>query len=189
MFIPNIHHLRLLTSALLVCLLISACGPNAKDQQRISETAASLQKVAEELAKKQTEEQKKLEDERKQVEYCANEIESMKAVARKAKEAKKYAEAVAILKSCYGTTTDGDAIGIYIFSSDRLKAIEANKDAIAAKRKGVSIGMTKEEVTASSWGRPQKINQTHGSFGTHEQWVYRGGYLYFENGTLSAVQN
>lgn len=50
--------------------------------------------------------------------------------------------------------------------------------------------MTKEEVLASSWGRPQSINTSTYSFGTHEQWVYRdGNYLYFRNGVLATIQN
>lgn len=56
----------------------------------------------------------------------------------------------------------------------------------------VIIGMTKEQAIAA-WGRPQDINRTLGSFGVHEQWVYgeygERGYLYFEDGILTTVQN
>ena len=51
-----------------------------------------------------------------------------------------------------------------------------------------SLGMTKQQAKMS-WGEPRDINTTIGSFGTHEQWVYEGGYLYFDNGRLSAIQN
>jgi hypothetical protein len=66
---------------------------------------------------------------------------------------------------------------------------QAAAEAARRKREGVSIGMTKDEVRASSWGRPQNINTSVYRFGTHEQWVYGGGnYLYFENGVLTSIQ-
>lgn len=40
------------------------------------------------------------------------------------------------------------------------------------KKEGVSIGMTKEEVLASSWGKPKEKNKSTNAYGTHEQWVY-----------------
>lgn len=57
------------------------------------------------------------------------------------------------------------------------------------RSRDVLIGMYKEEVLESNWGRPGKINTTITARGTSEQWVYRGGYLYFENGVLTAIQN
>jgi hypothetical protein len=66
------------------------------------------------------------------------------------------------------------------------------KRAIKAKprRSGASIGMSKEEALASSWGRPESVNRTTNAYGTREQWVYGGGnYLYFENGVLTSIQN
>jgi hypothetical protein len=51
------------------------------------------------------------------------------------------------------------------------------------------IGMTKEEVITSSWGKPNDINKTTNAKGTNEQWVYNGNkYLYFENGILQTIQ-
>lgn len=40
-----------------------------------------------------------------------------------------------------------------------------------------------------SLGRPDKINRTVASYGTHEQWVYSGTYVYIEDGVLTAVQD
>lgn len=82
----------------------------------------------------------------------------------------------------------------------RLAAIReaANREAAAqeaaakakAKSEGVRIGMTQEQVLASSWGRPQKVNKTTTAYGVHEQWVYSGyNYLYFEDGILRTIQN
>lgn len=75
----------------------------------------------------------------------------------------------------------------------RLSAqIGQQEKAAEARRKraqGVSIGMTKEDVLASSWGRPESVNTTVTAHGTHEQWVYGGNnFLYFDNGILSTVQ-
>ena len=53
----------------------------------------------------------------------------------------------------------------------------------------VRIGMTKQ-MCLESWGKPDDINTTTGSYGTHEQWVYGNeNYLYFENGKLTDIQN
>jgi hypothetical protein len=53
----------------------------------------------------------------------------------------------------------------------------------------VSRGFTKQ-MCIESWGEPNEINKTTGSYGVHEQWVYkRGNYLYFENGILTTIQN
>jgi len=56
----------------------------------------------------------------------------------------------------------------------------------------IILGMTKQQVI-ESWGSPDDINETVGSWGVHEQWVYRKGnfdaaYLYFENGVLKSWQ-
>jgi hypothetical protein len=59
-----------------------------------------------------------------------------------------------------------------------------------AKKEGVRIGMTEAEVLASSWGAPEKKNNTHTKHGTRSQWVYGlRHYLYFENGILTTIQN
>jgi hypothetical protein len=75
------------------------------------------------------------------------------------------------------------------------KALEAEEKAAARqaaaerRKQGVSIGMTKQDVLASSWGKPERINATHTSRGTREQWVYgSGSYLYFEDDVLTTVQ-
>lgn len=52
----------------------------------------------------------------------------------------------------------------------------------------VRIGMTKS-MCRESWGQPDNINKTIGSWGTHEQWVYGNSYLYFEGNKLTSIQN
>jgi hypothetical protein len=69
---------------------------------------------------------------------------------------------------------------------------EWSDDIIAATAcNRVRIGMTREQAIAG-WGRPRDINRTSGAFGVHEQWVYGeygSGYLYFEDGVLTTIQN
>lgn len=78
------------------------------------------------------------------------------------------------------------------------KAVDAqplnnNKaDQIIVSRKekeGVRIGMSKQDALDSSWGKPRKINRTTNAYGIREQWVYDGGYLYFDGDTLTSIQN
>jgi hypothetical protein len=58
------------------------------------------------------------------------------------------------------------------------------------KSAGVHIGMTRQDVLDSMWGRPRSINKTRTAYGVHEQWCYDGNnFLYFENGILTAIQN
>ena len=50
------------------------------------------------------------------------------------------------------------------------------------------IGMT-DDMALISLGHPESINKTVGTWGVHEQWVYKSIYLYFENGKLTSYQN
>ncbi len=69
------------------------------------------------------------------------------------------------------------------------RAKRAKERAKQAKKEGVLLGMSEAEVVASSWGKPRKINTTTRATGVRAQWVYDGGYLYFENGVLTSIQN
>jgi len=60
-------------------------------------------------------------------------------------------------------------------------------DKIIAKK--IWIGMTRE-MAMESWGYPEDINRSVGSWGVHEQWVYSNNrYLYIENGILTSWQD
>jgi len=52
----------------------------------------------------------------------------------------------------------------------------------------VRIGMTAEQVRAA-WGAPNDINRTRSATYSREQWVYDSQYLYFDNGTLTTIQD
>lgn len=59
-------------------------------------------------------------------------------------------------------------------------------------QKRIVVGMTAKMVQ-QSWGKPEKINYSHGVYGRHEQWVYERGaassdYVYIENGLLKSFQ-
>jgi hypothetical protein len=75
-----------------------------------------------------------------------------------------------------------------------LQRSEAARNAAAKKaraecdrRGGASIGMTAQQVLASCWGKPEHRNVTIFAQGRSEQWVYPGGYLYFRDGRLEAI--
>lgn len=68
----------------------------------------------------------------------------------------------------------------------QLEAVNLKK---LKKTKGITIGMTRQDVLDSSWGKPRKVNTTIRASGHEEQWVYdSGSYLYFENETLTTIQ-
>lgn len=72
--------------------------------------------------------------------------------------------------------------------ADRASA-EYERDLKERKNRGVSIGMTAEQVLQSNWGKPQRVNETLTAGRRHEQWVYGGSnYLYLENGILRSIQ-
>ena len=48
--------------------------------------------------------------------------------------------------------------------------------------------MTKE-MLYESWGMPNDINRTVGSWGVHEQCVYTSAYVYIENGVVTSLQD
>ncbi|MDR3414200.1 MAG: hypothetical protein P4L87_25110 [Formivibrio sp.] len=79
---------------------------------------------------------------------------------------------------------------LYTTDPSIRRAAEEKQKENQAKKHGVRIGMTKKEVIEkTNWGKPESVNRTITSNIIHEQWVYDGGYLYFTNGRLTAIQN
>jgi hypothetical protein len=73
--------------------------------------------------------------------------------------------------------------------NERLAAHRAEA-AKLAKKPGAALGMTQQQVlNETAWGKPRKVNRTVTAAGVHEQWVYNGGFLYFLNGRLTAIEN
>lgn len=59
---------------------------------------------------------------------------------------------------------------------------------VPAEKVEPAIGMSESEVYASTWGAPKKKNTTTTANGEREQWVYDGGYIYFEGGYVTSIQ-
>ena len=78
----------------------------------------------------------------------------------------------------------------YIGGDDEPDIYEKISDStiVPEERGAPKIGMTEQEVYASSWGYPQKRNTTTTVNGTRVQWVYDFGYIYFTNGIVTAIQ-
>jgi hypothetical protein len=75
--------------------------------------------------------------------------------------------------------------------------VDNENAAIHARCHGpLRIGMTASEVLKSEWCEPSHINTTKTAGRIYEQWIYEGarisneheGYLYLEDGILTAIQ-
>jgi ABC-type phosphate transport system permease subunit len=72
-----------------------------------------------------------------------------------------------------------------------LKAADKSDKEISKKWSAIHLGMTTEQVIKAV-GKPNDVNTTIGTWGTHEQWIYNYApfhYIYFDNDTLTALQN
>jgi len=88
----------------------------------------------------------------------------------------------------YGKTEIGvQSRLVHYYTKNPIPDKWGEKIITSIKEGKVKIGMSSEQVIVS-WGKPNKINKSIGSWGVHEQWIYRGQYLYFENGLLTSLQ-
>jgi hypothetical protein len=111
----------------------------------------------------------------------------------------------------FGRLTDGNDVKIvlekyYLFTEGehgdvktKLSFVDPTKKLLkwgrrtlkAIADREVFIGMTQQQVLMS-WGRPDRVNTSVGSWGSHEQWVFGdspgASYLYFQNGRLASFQ-
>ena len=84
-----------------------------------------------------------------------------------------------------------------ILQQQKQNELDRTKKEIEEKRlkklQGVSIGMTKQDVLDSNWGKPDHKTRYNSDYGVTEFWQYgtygEQGTLYFENGTLKMIQN
>ena len=77
-----------------------------------------------------------------------------------------------------------------LLKDEKIAAQEKIRAAKYKKTQGVHVGMTPEDVLASSWGKPNHINTTTTVNSVREQWVYGlRNYLYFRDGILQTIQN
>ncbi|MES2960846.1 MAG: hypothetical protein V4694_00490 [Pseudomonadota bacterium] len=56
------------------------------------------------------------------------------------------------------------------------------------KQKRISLGMP-EELLILSWGNPNNVTQSVGSWGVHKQYIYESNYVYIENGKITSWQS
>ena len=83
----------------------------------------------------------------------------------------------------------------YIFEKEEM-SVKYEKERVIHKNKKdelkgsgkLWVGMTKDEARLSL-GKPRYDNRSVGSWGTHNQWVYKYYNLYFENGKLTSWQD
>lgn len=77
-----------------------------------------------------------------------------------------------------------------LLSDNREEHARAEAEKATCKRKGgVAVGMTRQQVLASCWGKPRTINRTTTGAGSEEQFVYPGfNYVYLDNGIVTSVQ-
>lgn len=74
-------------------------------------------------------------------------------------------------------------------SSEDLKKI-VKKQNDEDKKRGIQIGMSKQDVLASNWGKPKRVNRTSTARGEMEQWDYgNGSYVYFDGDFVTVIQN
>lgn len=74
-------------------------------------------------------------------------------------------------------------------AEDKMRREASSREAARVARGPVVIGMSHEQVLASSWGKPKSINKTITGSTVHEQWIYSSTrFLYFQNGVLITIQ-
>lgn len=85
---------------------------------------------------------------------------------------------------------DDGQLEVYSIIEDKKEVCEKLSDSteVPEKTPEPAIGMSEIEVMASTWGYPKHINKTTTKYGKSEQWVYDKGYIYFENGIVTAIQ-
>lgn len=106
-----------------------------------------------------------------------------------------YQDSVGYLSFLYFSDND-DVRNVYYENkyqdNPSMQRLMKRYDAYTAKRiidGNYWLGMS-DDMAIESLGRPSDKNTDVGSWGTHEQWVYRGRglNLYFENGILTSYQ-
>lgn len=77
---------------------------------------------------------------------------------------------------------------LYFHPANPIPSGTSAKIVQAIKDQKVVLGMTAKQVELS-WGKPEDVNRSVGSWGVHEQWVYGRQYVYLENGKVSSFQD
>ncbi len=161
-------------------------GPNPAELQREREAKAAFEAKEREEAAAEL----KLK--------CVDRVGALMRTARASIKSGRAEDAVSELDSCGDHLQKSKEAVALLETAKKAKVQQwdkAQKEAdriykARKKKEGVRIGMTQQDVLDSMWGRPERVNRTISARGVHEQWVYgSGGYLYFEDGILTTVQN
>lgn len=100
------------------------------------------------------------------------------------------ASSAEVIKAAPAMDTGGGDVS----AEERLQKIRSDNAKFDAMMSGrVMRGMTAAQVK-NAWGNPSAVNQSTGSYGVNEQWVYRRvhgetQYIYFENGVVTSIQS
>jgi hypothetical protein len=144
-----------------------------------SEEEKQQREIEEEEARKKAEEQRMLANEEK--------FNSLVNIAKNASSNNNFSAAVKAMN---------DAMSLNHRYTEALELknkyleLKTQQEKAIKKTQGVRLGMTKQDVRDSSWGKPKDINRTITEYMTYEQWVYDGyKYLYFEDGILTTIQD
>ncbi len=122
--------------------------------------------------------------------YALKEKQTQLAIQKEKEEKERYASWI----KKYGATYAEFINGLTTMQKEKFERLVPKYGKATAKMMvegKVRIGWSKQ-MCRESWGEPDDINRTTGSWGTHEQWVYGEydcDYLYFENGVLTSIQN
>lgn len=187
--------------ALVVAIVVYSCVQSEAEQRQAAErqalAAAVVARQAEqERARKaaieaaKTPEQRAAEaaaEEKRQAALKAHQVEVAKIVAQfqKMKPSDFCARELSKIKNRKGTNQAWDDAVIQVALGMGVRA--PHLDSI--RQKSAAIGMNSCAALAA-WGRPDRINTTTRASGTRQQWVYDGGgYLYFQDDVLDAIQN
>ena len=191
--------------AAVVLVGISAFISWSKQKVESERVGAQMAKERAELEKERSEKLVSEETDRKYQEaltpVCGAGFAALSRKANKLVLDKKADAAFELIRQCadYKELSQNSRDFLFALSSaaddeskNKEKAQELRNlalDKAERKKSGVSIGMARDQVLASNWGKPRKINRTSGVNYEHEQWVYDGGYLYFQQGILTTIQN
>ena len=71
---------------------------------------------------------------------------------------------------------------------EAIHKLKVAEEAECDRKGGVAIGMTKTQVLASCWGKPERVNTTITAGLRSEQWVYGYNYVYLRDDVVTSIQ-
>lgn len=162
-------------------LAASAAKKAAAEKQAEAQAAQAQERAAQAMARKRA---------------CEQDLNGITQQAQRLLKENKPSQAIETLRNCEPFAEKSAQAALL------QRAINANSKILEDARKATeamhrarraelwpAIGMSPEDVAQGRWGKPERINRTTTANGVREQWVYSQGYLYFDNGRLSAIQD